>query len=66
MWEFLLQREVVIAFAVAGAIAASIGAWMRHKGAAPGIGGVVYWSGYTLTGISIGLFILAGLWGVEP
>ena len=66
MWEYLLQREVVIALAVIGAAAATLGVWLRQRGTAPGVAQAVYWGGYTITGVSIALFIIAGLWGVGP
>lgn len=66
MWEQLLQREVVIALAIIGAAAATVGAWLRHRGTSAAAGQALYWGGYTITGISVALFILAGLLGVKP
>ncbi len=66
MWEQLLQREVVISLAVIGAIAATAGSVMRNRAAPSAAGLVLYWGGYTVTGISIALFIIAGLVGVKP
>jgi hypothetical protein len=66
MWDQLLQREVVVTLAVIGAAAATLGAWLRGRGTSPAVGLAVYWGGYAITGISVALFILAGLWGAGP
>lgn len=63
MLEHLLQREVVIALAVAGAILATLGYWMQQKSLAPPLGRMLYLGGYGISGASVLLFILAGLLG---
>lgn len=66
MLEQLLQREVVVVLAIIGATAATAGAWMRYRHRAPAVGQLLYWGGYATTGLSIALFILAGLLGAGP
>jgi hypothetical protein len=66
MLEQILQREVVIAFAVIGAAGVMLGTWLMRRMVGSQIAQAVYWGGYGATGTSVLLFILAGLLGVGP
>jgi len=60
--SFLLEREVIIAFALIGALIATVGNYLVYRKSAddPGFGKLVLRLGYGITFISIGLFIVAG------
>lgn len=66
MLEHVLQREVVIALAIVGAVAATLGSWLMRRIAGSTMAKAIYFGGYGATGISVLLFILAGLLGVAP
>ena len=59
----LLQREVIIGLALCGGLISFAGNWlMRKKGTSHPKGGrVVLHAGYALTGLSVVLFIVAGV-----
>jgi hypothetical protein len=63
----LLQREVIIALALVGAVVATIGSVLVHreKTAPPPHVRLVLQFGYALTFFSVGLFIVAGFVGVD-
>lgn len=63
----LLQREVIIALALVGAVIATIGSVLVHrkKPAPPPHARLVLRLGYALTFVSVGLFIVAGFVGVD-
>lgn len=66
MLEHLLQRELVIALAVVGAVVSTLGSWTRSKNAMSPWGMLLHWGGYGVTGVSVLLFVLAGLLGYPP
>jgi len=64
----LLQREVIIALAIVGAIVATIGSAMirrdkRARGEVSPLANTVNRTGYAVTWGSVALFIVAGLVG---
>ena len=61
-FAFLLQRELIIALALVGAVIATVGSYLVHgkTNASPELARFVLKSGYALTFVSIGLFIVAG------
>lgn len=63
----LLQREVIIALALIGAVIATIGSVLVHrkKPAPLPYARLVLRLGYALTFVSVGLFIVAGFVGVD-
>jgi hypothetical protein len=65
--DFLVQRSVVIALAVAGAVLSTAASVLRARGrlGERGARGLNY-AGYGVMGISMALFILAGLRGPQP
>lgn len=65
----LLQHDVIVALALAGAAIALIGNFLVRRKAASGFGSGsgpknIMWFGYGLTIISVALFIIAGFSGV--
>ena len=63
--KFLLQREIIILLALSGAIIATIGSYLvNRKGVvSTKTNRLILHFGYTLTFVSIGLFIVAGFLG---
>jgi multisubunit Na+/H+ antiporter MnhE subunit len=59
----VLQREVIIASAIVGAIVATVGSFMMPRAGADTAerGRLLLHLGYAITGASVFLFILAGL-----
>ncbi len=60
--SFLIEREVIIAFAVIGGVIATIGSYMvrRDEANPPRHARAVLRFGYGLTAVSMALFIIAG------
>lgn len=65
LFDFLLQRPVIIALAVGGAIIATVGGVLGRKSAKgdPRIARFVLRFGYAVTWLSVALFIAAGFFG---
>ena len=65
--DFFLQRDVIIFLALSGAVIATIGSYLlNRKGVEPTKNNrLILRFGYTLTFVSIGLFIVAGFAGYE-
>jgi predicted membrane channel-forming protein YqfA (hemolysin III family) len=64
MMEFLLSRETVITLAIIGGVFSMLASWCQSKGKASEQ--VVMWinkAAYVCMGVSIILFIAAGLFG---
>ena len=63
--DFFLQRELIILLALSGAVIATIGSYLvNRKGiVSTKINRLILHFGYTLTFVSIGLFIVAGFVG---
>ena len=63
--DFFLQRELIIFLALTGAIIATIGSYLvnRRESVSTKLNRFVLHFGYTLTFVSIGLFIVAGFLG---
>ena len=62
MTDFLLQRGVVIALAVAGAVLSTAASLLRGRVGERGARGLNY-AGYAFMGLSMVLFVLAGFRG---
>ena len=62
--DLLLNRGVVIALAVLGAVLSSLASFLELRGyVGPNAGRVINWTGYGCMGVSMLLFALAGLLG---
>ena len=61
--SLVVRREVVIGLALVGAAAVSAGTWLMRGDGNPYVGQALYYGGYGTTGLSVLLFILAGLLG---
>ena len=61
----LFQRPVVIGLAICGALLATLGNFLLKKDSSinPSVGRVVVRLGYAITGISVAIFVTAGLLG---
>lgn len=61
-FKSLLQREVFIGFAIAGAIIATIGSYLvnRPSGIDPRVAKFILRAGYAITWTSVAIFIAAG------
>lgn len=62
LFKSLLQREVFIGFAIAGAIVATIGNYMlnRTSGVGPRMSRFILRTGYAITWTSVAIFIATG------
>lgn len=62
LFKSLLQREVFIGCAIAGAIVATIGSYMlnRQSGVNPRMSRFILRTGYAITWASVAIFIAAG------
>lgn len=62
LFKSLLQREIFIGFAIAGAVVATIGSYMlnRPSGVNPRMSRFILRTGYAITWTSVAIFIAAG------
>jgi len=65
--ELLLTKPVVITLAVLGAILSTSASFLQTRGyVSEKAGRALNWAGYGVMGISMLLFVLAGLWAKAP
>ena len=61
--EFLLTKAVVVTLAVLGAVFSSSASLLQVRGyVSTKTAKAINWAGYALMGVSMLLFVLAGLW----
>ncbi len=61
--EFLLTRPVVVALAILGAVLSSLASFLQMRGyVSEKAARALNWAGYGVMGVSVLLFVLAGLW----
>ena len=61
--EFLLTKPVVVTLAIVGAILSSSASFLQTRGTiSEKTARALNWAGYGVMGVSMLLFVLAGLW----
>jgi hypothetical protein len=64
--ELLLQKPVVVALAILGALLSTLSAFLQRRQVLGERGArLLNYAGYGAMGVSIVLFVLAGLWGAR-
>jgi len=62
--EVLLSKPVVVALAILGAVLSTAASFLQRKGhVSEKAGKAINYAGYGVMGVSMLLFVLAGLWG---
>ena len=61
--ELLLSKPVVVTLAVLGAVLCTLASFLQARGhVSAKTGNALNWAGYGVMGVSMLLFVLAGLW----
>ena len=59
--QFLTDRPLIITLAIAGGVMATVGSVLGQREAvSPKLARIMLWSGYAVSFVSVGLFIIAG------